>query len=379
MRKVLALVIAAAAIAVVAGLALPADAVKTRSASLSTTQLTDELTAIDHSAPFQCYLKAQPFTNSGGVTTAPPLPGVSAQAWSNVAALDWTYERAKQLAAVQFVESRDASAFSSTSLAVARASLSNTIYRTIALAFQTSTQAAPFTCPGAIGGNQTLASLPAWFVDEQVQAQAATLGLEALLTDAVPASGPALVAWYHLHASLFDTTCLSLILVSDLQEATSVKAMIAAGLTIPEAVKRYSLDPTSKAKHGAIGCYSPTSSAFQTIWQSVNSVPLGHVTVFLSNGQYLLIGPTKRTPNTYAAISAVVASQASRINVQQAAQLAVGVQERANVRVDPSIGTWVSTALGGTIVAPGFPPTSSLANPAANVPTSVATGSTSTP
>ncbi|HEY8081614.1 MAG TPA: hypothetical protein VIE15_05945 [Acidimicrobiales bacterium] len=368
MRKVLALVIAAAAIAVGAGLALPADAVKVGASSLSSTELDSELAAIDASPSYQCYLQAQAFVNSSGASSIPVFAGVSARSWSNAASADWTYERAKQLAAIQYVGVRNPAAFSPASLNAAEVSLASEITRVVSEAFQASSQTTPFTCTKAQQGFQTLASLPTWFVDEQVHAQAATLGLEPLLSQVIPESGPGLKAWFDLNASQFDTSCLSLILVRDLHTASVVQAKISAGLALSDAVARYSLDPQSRAVHGAIGCFSPTSSLWPSIWSSINPLKIGQVAIFPSNGQYVLVGPTKRTPNQFAAIAAAVAHQAHQLNGERAGALALQIQASTVVRVDPAIGTWVPTALGGTIQPPASPPPGSMPNATANLP-----------
>jgi hypothetical protein len=374
--KVLSLIGAGAAVAVGVGLAIPADAVALHGSSLSTQSLTNELAAINKSPSYQCYLQAEAYTNPNGSTTVPSLPGATTQTWSNGAAADWTYVRTTQLAKVGYIQAHNPTALAAASLDQARVSLANQITDTVESAATASSST--YSCTAAASGQATLASLPTWFVNEQVQAQAATLGLEALVPNVIAESGPGLKAWCDKNAGLFDTTCISLIPVSSITVAQEVQAKIKAGMSIADAFRAYSDGgTTTKGKDGSIGCYAPTSSFWQTIWTDINPLPLGQVSIFSSGSGYVLVGPTKRTPNGFASISVAVASQAHLVNEQATALLAVTVQRTAQVTVDPSIGTWVPTQLGGTIEPPKSPPASSLVNPSANTPPT--TTATSTP
>ena len=228
MRSVLALVLAATAVAIAAGLALPADAVKVGTTSLSSSGLADEMAAISNSPSWQCYVQATYFVDSKG-GTAPAVPGATAQTWSNAASRLWSSIRTPQLSQVQFVQAHDPAAFSQASLAQAKLSLEERIYATIAQAFQASTQSASYTCPAAAGGAKTLESMPPWFVDAQVRAEAARIGMLALLPNPVPEGGPALAAWYRTHAGEFDTTCVADIIVGSLPLAEYIQAQLHAG------------------------------------------------------------------------------------------------------------------------------------------------------
>ena len=314
MRWVLALVLAAAAVAIAAGLALPADAIKVGTSSLSSSGLADEMAAISNSPSWQCYVQATYFVDSKG-GTAPAVPGATAQTWSNAASRLWSSIRTPQLSQVQFVQAHDPAAFSQASLAQAKLSLEERIYATIAQAFQSSTQAASYTCPAAAGGAKTLESMPPWFVDAQVRAEAARIGMLALLPNPVPEGGPALAAWYRTHAGEFDTTCVADIIVGSLPLAEYIQAQLHAGHPLAPLVQRYSGDVTTKPRGGQIGCFAPTSPSWSNVLTYVGSTPLGQAGIFPSGqGQYYLFIPTKRTPNAFATIASAVASQAVTTN-----------------------------------------------------------------
>jgi hypothetical protein len=213
--------------------------------------------------------------------------------------------------------------------------------------------------------------MPAWFVDDQVQAQAATLGLEALLPGTIPTTGPGLKRWYDSHAHLFDTTCVSIIQQTGLQTAQELMAEINSGrISIDEAARRFSTDPTTGAKGGAFGCIKPGDRLWETVFEDINPLRIGTVTIFSGGqaNQYTLVGPTRRIPNSFVVISATVSAEAQLINTQRASALALQIQRGSLVAVNPGIGTWEPTTLGGTITAPSLPPDSALANPSANKP-----------
>jgi len=370
MRRVLVLVLVAAAVAVGAGLALPADAVKVAGASLTASQLNDELAAIDASPSFQCYLQAQAYQSTSGLKAAPGLPGTAQGTWNNEAAVQWTNVRTNQLAQVQYVLAHNPAAFSPANMAAARASLENEIYSTIYAAYNgQANPAIPFSCAPAQNGANTLASLPVWFVNEQVQAQAAYLGLRALLPTPVPESGPALEAWYSKHASDFDTACVALIAVSNIAEARVVKAEIDAGLSIASAARRWSTDPATRKNGGSIGCFTAKTQTWQIIQADIGTVPVGKVgIVYTKSGGVFLLGYTKKIPAAYASIAQYVAVAAHQRNIQAVQALAIVVLETAGVEVNPAVGVWVPSHVGGTLAAPPTPAAANMINAPANVP-----------
>jgi hypothetical protein len=376
-RRVLVLVIAAAAIAVSAGLAIPSSALTVNAGSLSQSQLSDELAAIAASPSYHCFLEAQAYLN--GLNQPAPVHGVSVPSWFSTTAVEWANTRTRDLTIVPYVEQHDPSAFSPSNLAAARASLIVTIGVTIQAAYaQGSSRTGAFACTsftappaGTNVGQLALASMPAWFQTEQVRANAAELGLEHLIPALLPTAGPALEAWYHGHSGTFATPCLSFIEVTNLAEAQLVAAKIAGGLSFAAAAKQYSKDPTTKNKGGALGCYSPSTPQWAAVQHYVGNVPTGHVSApypVPNSPAYLLFTVTKRTPNAFSAVHLAVASANGAVNRTHAALLAVQIQRAADVTVSPAIGTWQPTALGGTIVPTTQPPASSVTNATANAP-----------
>lgn len=375
MRRVLVLVVVAAAIAVGAGLAIPSSALTVNADTLSQSHLNDELAAIQASPSYQCFFESQAYVN--GLNDPAPVHGVAAPTWFTTPTVEWTNTRTTQLAIVGYVEAHYPSALSAPSLAAARVNLESAMSSTIDAAYvQGQGRSQGFSCSGiaaptATLGAQALQSMPGWFQDEQIQANAAELELQQLTPSALPTSGVALEAWYHLHAAEFATTCLSLIESPSLASALAVSARIAHGLPFAEAAKQYSKDPTTASKGGALGCFSPASPEWAAVQHYSAHVPTGHVSApqpIPSSTAYLIVEVTKRTSNSFEQVHTAVVAQNEASNRAAAQLLAVEIQGAADIAVSPTIGTWVPTTAGGTIVPPSAPPAASVTNPTANVP-----------
>jgi hypothetical protein len=376
-RRVLVVVVVAAAIAVGAGLQIPSSAITVNAATLSQSQLNDELAAIAKSPSFGCFLEARAYLN--GLNAPTPVHGVSTPTWYATPTVEWANTRTTDLAIVPYIQQHYPAALTPAALAAARAQLVATISATIQGAYaQGAGRAGAFSCPGLTQppagtsiGAVALGSMPVWFQREQVQANAANLGLQHLIPSPLPTTGAALAAWYHGHAGSFATTCLSFIEATDLLQAEIAAAKIARGLSFADAARRYSRDPTTRTKGGALGCYSPLSPQWSTVQHYVGALPTGHVslpTPLPNSAAYLLFTVTKRTPNTFAAVRGAVANENETVNRTRAELFAVEIQSAAHVAVSPAIGTWLPSESGGTILPATQPPPSSVTNASANVP-----------
>jgi parvulin-like peptidyl-prolyl isomerase len=286
----------------------------------------------------------------------------------------WSNLRAEQLAVISYVERRDPAALSESAQRQAITSLENSITETLnsALSSTTSSGTQAFTCSGAASGAQTLASMPAWFIAEQVEAEAATLALAKFAGPPIPTSGPGLEAWYKLNSAKFDTYCVGIVVVPEESSATEIAQRINSGsLTIAEAAKQYSTDPTS-LKGGAVGCFGPTNSSYAAVQADLAGLKTGQVGVHFDQqtDSWVLIGATSATSNEFAAVATQVAQSAVAANADAAGIKATEIQKAAGITVDPAIGSWVVTSAGGTIAQPPVPPSSSVLNSSANLPVS---------
>lgn len=374
MRWVLALVIVAAAGCVAAGLVDQPSAVRVDGSSLSMRSLDAELAAIATSKSYQCYLEARTLVQD----QAAPTLSATAPTWLTDSAVYWADLRAADLTLEATVGRKDPAAFSAAHLAAARASLESAITDTLNEALseteaseEQSGSGTAFSCPGELDGAGTLASMPSWFVAGQVRAQAATLGLAALIPSPVPTSGPSLEAWFGSHRSMFKTVCIAWVVVATSAEATRVEHQINDGsTTIAAAARAESLDTTTKDKGGSIGCYSPNSSYWTSASSDVASLSIGHVSTFADGSDYAVLGPTSRYVEPFAEIEKGVANSASEINLQSEQLLATEYQAAASISVSDELGTWTPSSSGGTIAVPVGPPASSLLNATAVTPSS---------
>ena len=372
MRRVLLLVLCGAVVAVVAGLAVPKSAFQVNDDKVSQSDLNDALTAIHASAPWQCSKQALATVNHLVVPSS--VAGVSSPSWSTVTAVQWSDDRVTDLALVPYVQAHDPTALSAASLASAKTSLEGSITSTIQQAYSTSSAQSQFTCTDPQSGQKTLASMPAWFQDQEIEGEAAALALPALAGTSIPESGPGLESWFNQHRAQFDTLCVSFIAVADPTTASQVASAISSGtLSFAAAAKHYSQDPSTAKKGGAFGCVPPTSQYYAFFDQYVGTLPTGSVSSVVTVPEqggyyYFLFTVTKRTANDFAAVSAVVADAAKRANGAAAAVLAAKVQRSANVRVSSPLGTWAETVLGGSIVPPVPPPVGAVTNATANAP-----------
>jgi hypothetical protein len=376
MRKALVLLVAAATAAVLGGLFIPSTAIKAGASTLSAAELQRELRAIATTPSFGCYLAARDLLQSDGEQAAPPITGASSEAWSTGAVVEWGNIRTTQLVLDSYVARHDLGAFSDRALGAASTALAQSIDGAIEEATAEASQnGSSFSCASEKSGEATLAALPAWFRDQQVYAEAGTLGLASLVPKQIATSGPGLAAWYAANATEFDTTCLSYLQVATATVANEVVAKVDAGMTMATAIDRYSPDPSELTHHGDLGCFSPTSQDWSSVVEYVGDLKVGQATAVQSENSedqavYVILSPTKRTHNAFASIESAVAAQAHELNVQSTQVLATAIQSNVHVSVSPWIGTWVATSLGGTITAPATPPATAILNAAANAPAS---------
>ncbi len=384
MPKVLGLLLVAVAVAVTAGLALPAAALKVGSTTLAGASFDNELAAIKSSPMFECYLQAQVFGASQYQTQGPSVGGASPQSRSSLAAVLWADVRVTQLAITPFVEAHNPSALSPAALVTARLALEGAVVGALEGAFNPPPSAnatGTFSCPAVVIGGSTprlqsgaaiLASLPVWFQDEQVRAEAADLGLVDLLPARIkiPESGRALRQWYARHSSQFETTCVSDIEVLSASAASSIKSRIGHGLSFGEAARRYSKDTSTNKKGGMIGCFSPNSAVWSQVLQVVGSTRTGNVNIVPIRGAYILYSPTKRTPNRFQQVATAVESQVHQVNLRNATVFGATIQQATPVSAASWLGAWALNGIGGQIIpnTAAEPPAGAVTNTSANAP-----------
>lgn len=371
MRRALFLLALVIAGAVCAGLFIPTVALSAGSRSLSETQLTGELRAIESSAPYACYLDARTYVESQGAAEAPASTGATGSTWSIGLAAEWSDIEVTNLVLEDDAAAHDPGAFAPSQLARARQSLAQAIgVIDEEAASRGASSDLSFPCatlaqgPVAIG-LATLQSLPGWFAASLVRAQAAALALSHRVA-LLPTSGPGLTAWYAAHQSEFDTICMGQVWTTSSQTATDVATKVDHGLPVLTAARRYTLSgaPTTAQ------CFSPSSDAYTTISHYLDGVAIGKATVVEQEGSteiyFVVLSPTSRTPNSLASIDKAVVSAVTTVNEGREQALATELQLTARVAVSPILGTWTPSSSGGSVVPPATPPSSDVLNPAAD-------------
>src|SRR5207248_2920176 len=84
------------------------------------------------------------------------------------------------------------------------------------------------------------------------------LALESALNGQTCGQATDAQAYYNAHPDQFTKLCVSLIAVTDAAQADSIVAQARGGADFAALVRQFSIDPTSKAEDGAIGCRLPS-------------------------------------------------------------------------------------------------------------------------
>ena len=219
-------------------------------------------------------------------------------------------------------------------------------------------KAMKLNCPGTAG--QAFAALPQSAQDLLVRSTAASQELVRKLGTAVAITIPNLTAYYQAHQSSYDTLCISVAVVPQIQ-LTAFHADQLAGLSVKALVAKYSIDAQSKAKAGSLGCYGPTSSSFTTVRSDVAGQPMNSfgstprpITYNgVTDGLYVAV--TSRSTNTFAAVEQLVANDLQAQNATSASALQNTLLYKAAVSIDPALGRWGLTNSGPQVFVPGVP------------------------
>ena len=359
-----------------AAFAVPTNAAVVNGSAISQDTLNSDVRAIAGSAEYQCYLNSQAYLSSNGSQVLPPVLGAgkgqnegdNPTATSAFVAtyLDTAigHELVAQLAAKRGVTTNSAQ------LADARASLTNQITSAMRQVAQTAQGQNPtFSC-GAVSpltGEQVLASLPPWFVDDQVQFVATASALQEDLAG-VGSSEADLQAYYEKHRSKFDTVCFNAAAYTD--QASAQAAQAALNLGTP-----FSQVASSAPQSGTIPCTALVAVAGElgTSISTLDGLAPGQATAPINvNGNYIVLELSKRTPTPYATAKPIVAQAVQQVGATATQSAITAAERHATVSVDPRYGTWVPVS--ASVFTPFTPEKSDVLNAPANE----ATTSTST-
>ncbi len=365
MKWFLALLVLLAAGVAAAALSVPTNAVVVNGTAISQGSLNSDLTAIAASPSYQCYVNSQAYLSSNGQQQLPPVSGAGKSqdsdqhptATSSFTAtyIDLTiqHELILQLADRHQVEVTQAD------LTQARTGYTNQISQVMSEVQQTPEAQNPrYTCGSAtaLTGKQVLSTMPASFVDEQVQFVATTVGLEQELAGA-GSSDAGLMAYFERHRSEFDTVCVTVASYASESDAKAAASQVAAGTPFPQVAQQ------AQPEQGCLNLFE-LSAQFPTS-ADVGSLPVGGLSapIAVSSG-YALVQVTSRTPSDFSAAKPFVTDAAQQAGENPAAAAVSAVQRHADVSVDPRYGVWVPAT--AQVFTPFVPEPSDVLNPTAN-------------
>jgi hypothetical protein len=342
-RRLVALFVVALLGATVYGISGASSGVSANHQGVSSYTLNAELSAISHNANLSCYISSLDPTSY--------VAGAGSDSVKSGAAAIWANLRVEGLAINQYVTTTLKYHPDAEELTAAKTSLEDEM--TEEAANSTTTK-----CTGTAA--EAVAAMPAEMRSSEIQDQASSLYLVKKLNETVPLTKASMEKYYKSHVADYDTLCVSIALVTPDEVPTFEKAQ-AAGESVAALAKKYSQDPTSAAKGGAYGCYSPSSEYYTSVRTDVASTPLD---AFPSTPQYtdqsgveyaLFVAVTKRTRTSYTAAASTVLSDLQNQNAEQADKVKNSLLYAAAVHVDPSVGRWGLNTTGPEVFAPSVP------------------------
>ncbi len=379
MKRLVVLLVVLGCGVVAAAVAIPSNAVTVNGTSISQSSLNSDVSAIAASAYYQCYLNSDAYVSSGGTSVAPPVQGAgTGQVGSGAqptagSAFVATYLDT-QISA-QIVDQQAAKrgvTVTQAQLDQTRASLTGHITQVMRTTARTGNPS--LTC-GASGtpltGQQVLATMPASFVDEQVQQLATATTLYEELSG-VGSSDARLHFWYLWHRSQFDTVCLDAAAFSSESSAQQASAAVANGTPFTQAV-------SGAAQSGSLGCGVLSSFAAElgTSAVTLDQLALNEASAPLQTSSgWFVVAPTQRAVTPWPQARQAVTEAVERRGAAAAQKLLAVAGRRSSVHVNPQYGIWV----GGTanVFTPLTPRPTDTPNAAANEPGAPAASAGST-
>lgn len=343
MRRIVLLVVVAVLGATWFGVSSFSSGVNINSHPISSVTLRNELSVIAHTPTLQCYLEAVDPVNFG---VAGGGDSVSA-----AGAAEWTRLRLEGVALSNYVKGHFTFRPTAAQLTSAKLALESQMLQ--------SASSANYSCPGT--PQTAVAAMPAEMRDAEVEGQAMSSFLMNKLSTTIPLTTAGLQKYFSAHQANYDTLCISIALINPSSLSAFQKDQ-AAGMSVANLAKKYSMD-ASGASGGTYGCYSPTSSSYTNVRSDVSGLALNTfstspIPISQNNAEYyLFVAVTKKTPNTFTAVAAHVASDVQAANAQQAAAATEKILYLSNISIDPSLGRWALSSSGPEVLKPAIPST----------------------
>ena len=372
MKRFLVLLVVLAGGVAWAAFSIPSNAATVNGTNIRQQDLNSDVSAIANSAYYQCYLNSEEYISSEGSEEAPPVlgagtgqdagdhPTATSAFVASYLETEIDHELALQLAAERHVSVTPAD------LVSARADLTGQIKQVMSEILQTQQgQNVNYSCSltgQAITGTEVLDSLPASFVDQQVQFVAEVTTLEEDLAG-VGSSPADLQNYFDSHAAKFDTVCISAAVYPSQSAAQDAAASVAFGTSFSTLVSN-----TASSGGGAQGCHPlPEWESSLPSNAGLGSLATGAVSSPISiNNMYVLLQITSRTPTTYGNVKTDVANVVQEAGATATQKALAADERRSTVSVNPQYGVWVP--VNASVLTPFAPDPTDVLNAAANEP-----------
>jgi PPIC-type PPIASE domain len=354
-----------------AAFSVPSNAATVNGSSISQADLNSDVNAIAGSAYYQCYLNSETYLSSNGSQQLPSVvgagtgqnvgdhPTATTGFTANYLETKIGHQLLLQVASERHVTVTQAE------LTAARSNLTAEITSVMSEILQTQEgQDVRYGCSltgQPVTGTQVLDTMPASFVDEQVQFGATAAALEEDLAG-VGSSENDLESYYNAHSAAFDTACLTAAVFSSQSAAEDAAAQVASGTPFATVASN-----TSSDGGGPQGCdvladletKLPSTADLGSLATGTVSDPID------DNGTYLLLQITSRTPTPYSKAKAAVANAAQAKGSAATQKALTAAERRSDVTVNPVYGVWVPA--NAAVFTPLAPKPTDVLNATANV------------
>lgn len=253
MRRLAALVLCTFAFAAACSKTTSATAATVNGTKITTRDVVDELNAINANPD---YIKSlQGASTSGGLTVQGSTPGSFDAAFvSQILLRQIDYAMIHAEVAKRHLSANDA----------CRLAATNDAKQNLGQGDSTS-------------GADLFGKFPKSYQDLLVRRNIDLFVLESALAGQTCGQAPDAEGYYNSHPGDFTRLCISIIAVNDQATADSVVAQLKAGADFATLAKQVSVDPTSAANGGAIGCKLPSEIGNSQVAQLLQAGKVGDV------------------------------------------------------------------------------------------------------
>lgn len=372
MKWLIALLLVLGGVVAYAAFAVPTNAAVVNGSAISQASLNSDVHAIAGSAEYQCYLDSNAYLSSQGSQTLPPVPGAGKgqnegdNPTANSAFVAQYLDTLIGNDLLLQVAAKHDVTVTPTQLTDARASFESHISTVMRDVAQTAQGQNPqYTCGATnpLTGEDVLATMPASFVDDEVQFVATASALQEELAG-VGASESDLMRYYDKHSAEFDTACFNAAEYTDESSAKDVQVAVDFGTPFAQAT-------SSAAQSGSFQC-APLDVLANQLGVDVSTlegVTLNKASAPIQesgngNTVYLVLELTKRTPTPFATAKQYVSQAVQSLGTHATSVAINAAQRRASVTVNPQYGKWVAGT--ASVFTPFTPGKSDVLNASAN-------------